>query len=95
MQLTSFMYMTTCTCTVEPLNNEGHIGANRFVLCREVVPALFRGSKCIDGSKGKLTFDVSFVEMLFLLCPLLRGSFIGVSFHCNLFRFTINYIPYT
>ena len=68
---------------MDPLN-KGHVEASHFSLCREVV--------CSSEVQNVLTWEnelwsVSFVKRLFLLCPLLGGSFIG-GFHSMLFIIT-------
>ena len=60
--------------TMEPLN-KGHIGTSRFVLCREVVLSLeVENALVLWESEHLGPQDVSFIERLFLLCPLFGGS---------------------
>ena len=75
----SFMFMT---CTVEPLN-KGHVETCLFVLCREVVLSLEVGNVLVLWESENLgPKEVSFIERLFLLCPLFGGFTIGGSIVC-------------
>ena len=69
-------------CTVEP-PNKGHAGTSHFVLCREVVLSLEVENVLVLWESEHLgPQDVSFIERLFLLCPLFGGSTIRGSTVC-------------
>ena len=55
--------------------NKGHVGTNHFVLCREVVLSLEVENVVVLWESEHLgPQDVSFIERLFLLCPLFGGA---------------------
>ena len=65
--------------TVEPLN-KGHIGTSHFALCREVVLSLeVENVLVLWESKYLGPKEVSFIDKLFLICPLFGGFTIGGS----------------
>ena len=60
--------------SLEP-SNKGHIGTSHFVLCREVVLSLEVENVLVLWESEHLgPKEVSFIERLFLLSPLFRGS---------------------
>ncbi len=64
---------------MEPLN-KGHVGISHFVFCREVVRSSeIQNVVTIWENEHLRPWSVSFIERIFLLCPLLAGSFIGGS----------------
>ncbi len=65
---------------VEPLN-KGHIGDSHLSFVERLSSEVQNVLRIWEINIWD--FDVSFVEWLFLLCPLLGGSFIGGSIVCS------------